>query len=467
MLRNLLIFFFFACFALQSAAESNDPFGKKNYGSFLYFEATPNALYFFDEIRTNDSFELRKALRNHEIEFIILSSPGGNVWEGLNMAGIIHDQKLTTYIPEKLNNVIGTCASACAFMFFGGENRLAKGRLGVHQFFSTSQQEKQDVNDVQSKAQFTVSEIIGFLNEFGTPPFVYERMFQQNEMYFFSSAEMQIIGDNNKQVDLSALTQTDEFLNKLVSWVHNQKMVSKIEKSQTEEKKPTVEPTPVKPPVKEIKKLSKKEIVSNIQSELNRLGCNAGSIDGIVGRKTRAALYRFAKGSSVTYDESLLWNLEFHKRLKNTHEFNCPKLNVRSLKPFYKLRWQCNGKEKTSYVSFKKVSPNRYNWFDSNRSGQHPKTPTLQLEIAFEQQISLFNTNRETLFSGNIAKNQNFNLRPTNRSAHTGCQITAEPATPYVDKNGIRADTPAESLFCIAQWAFLLSVTGTGGSCIP
>ena len=195
------------------------------------------------------------------------------------MAGVIHDQKLTTYIPQKLNNVIGTCASACAYMFFGGENRLAKGRLGVHQFFSTSQQEKQDVNDVQIKAQFTVSEIIGFLNEFGTPPFVYERMFQQNEMYYFSAAELQIIEDKNRQGDPSALTQTDDFLNKLVTWVHDQNMISKIEKNQIEENEPIVAPTPVQPPAQEIKKISKKEIVSNIQTELNRVGCNAGSIE--------------------------------------------------------------------------------------------------------------------------------------------------------------------------------------------
>ena len=383
------------------------------------------------------------------------------------MAGVIHDQKLTTYIPQKLNNVIGTCASACAYMFFGGENRLAKGRLGVHQFFSTSQQEKQDVNDVQIKAQFTVSEIIGFLNEFGTPPFVYERMFQQNEMYYFSAAELQIIEDKNRQGDPSALTQTDDFLNKLVTWVHDQNMISKIEKNQTEENEPIVAPTPVQPPAQEIKKISKKEIVSNIQTELNRLGCNAGSIDGIVGRKTRDALYRFVKGSSLTYNESLLWNLEFHKRLKNTAEFNCPKLIVRSLKPFYKLTWQCDEKQKTSYVTFKKLFPNRYSWFDSNRSGEHFKTPTLQLKIAFEHQISLSNTNHEKLFSGNIVRNQNFTLRPTNRSVHTGCKIKAEPSTPYVDENGIRADSHAESLFCMAQWAIMLSVTGTGGSCIP
>ena len=57
----------------------------------LYTEKVPNALFF--SIEKNDSFELRKALRNHDIEILYLSK-GGSVWEGLNMAGIIYDKEL-------------------------------------------------------------------------------------------------------------------------------------------------------------------------------------------------------------------------------------------------------------------------------------------------------------------------------------------------------------------------------------
>ena len=43
---------------------------------------------------------------------------------------------------------------------------------------------------IQKRAQFTVSEIIGFLNEFETPAWVYERMFQQADMYYFKESEL-------------------------------------------------------------------------------------------------------------------------------------------------------------------------------------------------------------------------------------------------------------------------------------
>ena len=104
----------------------------RSYGSFLHTERVPNALFFFGDIKANDSFELRKALRTHDIDSIVLASPGGSVWEGLNMAGIIFDKKLKTYIPKK-----GNCASACAFMFFAGNERLVVSFLLDKQFTPT------------------------------------------------------------------------------------------------------------------------------------------------------------------------------------------------------------------------------------------------------------------------------------------------------------------------------------------
>lgn len=48
------------------------------------------------------------------------------------MAGIIFDKKLKTYIPKK-----GNCASACAFMFFAGNERLVVSFLLDKQFTPT------------------------------------------------------------------------------------------------------------------------------------------------------------------------------------------------------------------------------------------------------------------------------------------------------------------------------------------
>ena len=67
----------------------------------------------------------------------------------------------------------GICASnACSFMFFGGNERLSEGELGVHQFASSDPSKTANAVKTQAQSQFTVSEIIGFLNEFDTPRFV-------------------------------------------------------------------------------------------------------------------------------------------------------------------------------------------------------------------------------------------------------------------------------------------------------
>ena len=131
---------------------------EKRYGSFIFDETVPNTLFFIADIERTDSFELRKALRNHDIQNIVLASPGGSVWEGLQMAGIIYDKKLRTYIPPDM-----TCASACAFLFFAGHERQADGKLGVHQTNSPDGSKEQKVGTTQFATQFTVSEIIGFL----------------------------------------------------------------------------------------------------------------------------------------------------------------------------------------------------------------------------------------------------------------------------------------------------------------
>ena len=165
-------------------------FGLSLYGSFLHSEKVPNALFFFDYIEKNDNFEFRKALRNHDVDLIVLSSPGGSVWEGLSIAGIINDKGLNVYVPKTSVKGDGNCASACSFMFFAGATRQVEGKLGVHQFLSKESEKKEKVGNTQKTAQFTVSEIIGFLNEFETPAWVYERMFQQSEMYYFKKKEL-------------------------------------------------------------------------------------------------------------------------------------------------------------------------------------------------------------------------------------------------------------------------------------
>ena len=56
---------------------------EKKYGSLIYNTDIPNTLFLMGDIRNGDSFSLRKALRNHEINTIVLASPGGLVMEGV------------------------------------------------------------------------------------------------------------------------------------------------------------------------------------------------------------------------------------------------------------------------------------------------------------------------------------------------------------------------------------------------
>ena len=126
-------------------AEDDKRFKGKSYGSFMFFEAVTNVLFFEEKIAQNDSFEFRKAIRNHDIDTIVLLSPGGSIWEGLTIAGMIFDKELTTFVPEG-----GRCTSACAFMFFAGNERHAAGKLGVHQFYSTDGEKSEKINLARS-----------------------------------------------------------------------------------------------------------------------------------------------------------------------------------------------------------------------------------------------------------------------------------------------------------------------------
>ena len=304
--RNLLVALCVLCsLFLPLYAENENRLGIRLYGSFLYTDIVPNALFFFSDIEKNDSFELRKALRNHDIDTLVLSSRGGSVWEGLSMAGIIHDKGLTTYVPKLGLEGRGDCASACSFMFFAGKTREAEGDVGVHQFYSGSASESAKVEETEEIAQFTVSEIIGFLNEFETPPFVFERMFQQSEMYYFDNREM-------KQIARTVTPFTQENRSKIEGFIGE--FLIELAALQTEEaseaeqkSEPEKSPPPKQQPAKEeADTYTQVQIVKNIQIELNRLNCNAGVADGVIGNKTKSALARYATAAEKFIDEASL-----------------------------------------------------------------------------------------------------------------------------------------------------------------
>ena len=286
---------------------------ERRYGSFIYNSDMPNELFFLEEIKRGDNFELRKALRNHDIDTIVLASPGGSVWAGLSMAGIIYDKKLRVYVPPK-----GICASACSFMFFGGNERLSEGELGVHQFASSDESKTAIAVETQAQSQFTVSEIIGFLNEFETPRFVLERMFEDRAMYWFNSEEITLLNSTQFTMDLNSLSDVSNYT--------SEKLFD------------------VKAEAPSNSTYSVNELISLIQKRLNGIGCFAGPADGVWGQQTNEAAVEFAKKSGLPTSADDLISETFFDALVNAKEGFCsePRFNVpKTFASVYE--YSCNG----------------------------------------------------------------------------------------------------------------------------
>ena len=299
MIRNLIILLIFLL-PFEIISE------EKKYGSLIYNSKIPSSVFVVGKLRQGDSFNLRKLLRNHEITEVILASPGGSVMVGLNMAGIIFDKGLSVYIPEK-----ATCSSSCAFMFFAGKERKVRGKLGVHQFYfdksktysSTSNEERTQIT------QLLESVIIGFLNEFGVPRFVLERMFQQKEIYYFNQDEL-----DQLMTDIFSMTEmTEKSINHY--WLFSQTKIVKNEpKEVIDNHNKTTAETNVLP----------EEAVVFLQRRLNKIGCNAGPVDGKYGRKTKGALKRFAKQANLQFTILSKINKDFFEQLIKAPIGFCP-----------------------------------------------------------------------------------------------------------------------------------------------
>ena len=332
MLKFISLIFILMIGASPTVAQQDNPLGVSFYGSFLHTTKVPNALFFFSDIEENDSFELRKAIRNHDIDILVLSSRGGSVWEGLNMAGIVFDKGLKTYIPEQGIGGPGDCASACSFIFFGGSSRIADGKLGVHQFYSGSAKLSAEIGKTQRNAQFTVSEIIGFLNEFSTPPFVFERMFQQQEMYYFNESELTDITRIQDPISKKEIDEISQFIRSFN--VEVEKLIEKdLNPKENVVKLPPKLEAPAKPRVAPTtiitKTMPEEQIIKNVQIQLNRLNCGAGYADGVIGIKTRGALERYANSKGVRISEASLKDQNFLNELKRSNT-RC-KLRYRNL----------------------------------------------------------------------------------------------------------------------------------------
>jgi len=204
-----LVLLCLAFFSSDLVAQENK-FSLSSYGDelstdpdkFLYFNNLDGVLFLTGTIEKGMYTNFRQAITENKIHTIVLDSLGGDVEEGLNIAGTVFDKGIKTYIPEG-----NRCYSACSFIFFAGYEKYALGELGVHQaaYADDISKEKAAIGAVTTVSQLTTADILLRLGEFNTPRFVEQRMLRTapGDMYVFNEIELNKLGNldvsnNNK-----------------------------------------------------------------------------------------------------------------------------------------------------------------------------------------------------------------------------------------------------------------------------
>ena len=131
--------------------------------------------------------QILSQLDDKKPRLILLNSIGGNVSGAVRFARYVRENEMNTWIAQNQ-----TCASACALVFLAGIQRFSEGKLVVHQYLPPAEQGNEKI--ARDTAWISVQRIIGetitLLNSFGTPRFVFERIFSSPNLYAFTEAEM-------------------------------------------------------------------------------------------------------------------------------------------------------------------------------------------------------------------------------------------------------------------------------------
>jgi hypothetical protein len=132
--------------------------------------------------------EVKGAMNDRRvIAGIRLSSPGGNVGEGFNLARIVRDAKIATIVPDR-----ATCASACFIVFAAGSEKFADhtARVGVHGAASDRSQHETD----QSRAATIIMARV--VKELGVPPGIIGQMVvtPPDQMVWLSPDDLRSMG---------------------------------------------------------------------------------------------------------------------------------------------------------------------------------------------------------------------------------------------------------------------------------
>jgi len=161
------------------------------YGNILTTESVPKTAFIFSDIYQSADSDFEEVIDTQEIETVVLISGGGYVDVGLHIADTIFKSKIATYIPGKINGKPANCASACTFIFFAGNPRLAKGTVAVHRFksdfeaFLAAEFEEKDLEQIvdfisrmEQDDQALTSHIISRFRDYGVPSEIIDLTFE-------------------------------------------------------------------------------------------------------------------------------------------------------------------------------------------------------------------------------------------------------------------------------------------------
>lgn len=135
------------------------------------------AIYLDGPITQGDAKRLEQYIVQHHIpaeSWAILNSPGGNLFEGMELGRIIRKHRLRTDIGRRKQNpshqfdvMAGGCYSACTLAYIGGAFRfLSSGsHFGIHRFAFTSPQKNE--SDI---AQIASASIVAYLRSMDCDP---------------------------------------------------------------------------------------------------------------------------------------------------------------------------------------------------------------------------------------------------------------------------------------------------------
>ena len=164
----------------------------------LFFGKDNEWVVFQGPILSEEVDGILSQLEDKKPKLILLNSIGGNVSGAVRFARYVRQNQMNTWIAKNQ-----TCASACALVFLAGIQRFSEGRLVVHQYLPPAEQANEKI--ARDKAWISVQRIIGetitLLNSFGTPRFVFERIFNSPNLYEFTEAEM---------AEITTVTSLDE-----------------------------------------------------------------------------------------------------------------------------------------------------------------------------------------------------------------------------------------------------------------